>query len=131
MAVEKTRRHLRPLCYAHHVPMKAVQLEKCTNSFNTYSLAYACPRSGCLIFYAAKTGYFRVEDGNPSDGTGVPRISCPQDGHLMYLADLHPEQASLRLWRCGNADCRGHSTIEEFIVEPNDPLVEQYFRTNR
>jgi hypothetical protein len=131
MAVEKTRRHLHPLCYEHHVPMKPVQFEKRASSFITYSLAYACPHFGCFICYAGATGYFTIEDGNQSERAEVPQVSCPKDGHPMYLADLHPQKTSLRLWRCGNANCPGHATIEEFVVEPNDPLLEQYFRANR
>jgi hypothetical protein len=130
MALQKTRRDLRPLCYQHHVQMKPVQLEKSTNPFTTYSLAYACPRSGCFICYAGKTGYFGVEDGDQSKRPEAPQVSCPQDGQPMYLAEVHPQKTNFRLWRCGNANCQGQRTIEEFIFEPNDPFIERYFRTN-
>jgi hypothetical protein len=131
MAVKKTKRDLRPLCYKHHVEMKPIQLEKSTNPFTTYSLAFACPLSGCFICYACRTGYFGVEDGDQGKRAEAPQVSCPQDGQPMYLAEVHPQNRSLRLWRCGKANCQGHRTIEEFIFEPNDPFVEQYLRTNR
>ena len=130
MAEERTKRDLRPLCYAHHVEMKPFQLEKSINSFTTYSLAYACPLSGCVICYAGKTGYFAAESDKESKGTGVLRVGCPQDGLPMYLAAVHPENTTLRLWRCAKTACQEHLTIQELIFEPNDPFLEQYFRTN-
>ena len=130
MVVARTRKDLRPLCYAHHVEMKSVQLEKSTNSFTTYSLAYACPLSGCVICYAGETGYFVAESDEESKRTGVLRVGCPQDGLPMYLAAIHPENTTLRLWRCAKTDCQEHLTIQELIFEPNDPFLEQYFRTN-
>jgi hypothetical protein len=130
MAVERTTKELRPLCYAHHVEMKPVQLERSTNSFTTYSLAYACPLSGCAIGYAGENGYFAEESNRQSKQTEVLRVGCPQDGLPMYLAAIHPEHTTLRLWRCAKTDCQGHRTIEEFIFEPNDPFLERYFRTN-
>jgi len=130
MAVEKTRGDIRPLCYEHHVEMKPVQLEKSTSPFTTYSLAYACPLSGCVICYAGKTGYFAAEGNDESKRVGVLRVICPQDGRPMYLAEIHPQNTSLRLWRCGKPNCQGHLAIEEFIFEPNDPFIEQYLRTN-
>jgi|HubBroStandDraft_4_1064222.scaffolds.fasta_scaffold112847_1 hypothetical protein len=133
MAAEKTKGDLRPLCYEHHVEMKSVRLEKSTNPFTTYSLAYVCPISGCVICFARGTGYFAAEGGggDQTKPAEVLRVSCPQDEQPMYLAEVHPQKTSLRLWRCGKANCQGHSTIEEFILEPNDPFVQQYLRTNR
>ena len=130
MAVEKTKRDPRPLCYEHHVPMNAVQFEKSGGPFTTYSIAYACPVSRCDICYSARTGYIAAQVGDQSKRAEVLKVNCPQDGEPMYLAEVHPQNASLRLWRCGKADCQGHRTIEELILEPNDPLIEQYFRTN-
>ena len=130
MAEERTKRDLRPLCYAHHVEMKPAQLEKTTSSFATYSPAYACPLSGCVICYAGETGYFAAESDEESKRTGVLRVGCPQDGLPMYLAAVHPENTTLRLWRCAKTACQEHLTIQELIFEPNDPFLEQYFRTN-
>jgi hypothetical protein len=131
IALQKTRRDLRPLCYEHHVEMKPVQLEKRTSPFTTYSLAYVCPLSGCVICYAPRTGYFAAEGGDQTKRAEVLHVNCPQDGQPMYLAEVHPQKTSLRLWRCGKANCQEHSTIEEFVLEPNDPFVQQYLRTNR
>ena len=130
MAIERTKKDPRPLCYVHHVAMKPVQLEKSSKSFTTCSLAYACPLSACVICYAGKTGYFAAEREEQSKPTGVLRVSCPQDGLPMYLAAVHPEHTTLRLWRCAKTDCQGHLTIEEFLFELNDPFLEQYLRTN-
>jgi hypothetical protein len=128
---EKARMDLRPLCYEHHVPMKRVQLEKSTNPFTTYSLAYACPFPACLICYGSKTGYFAAEANDQSKGIQVLWVSCPLDGQPMYLAQFHPERTSLRLWRCGKPNCQGHLASEECMFEPSDPFIEKYLRTNR
>jgi hypothetical protein len=130
MALQKPREYLRPLCCQHHVLMKPVQLERSNNPFTTYSLAYACPRSGCFICYASSTGYFTIEESDQNKRAEVPQVSCPQDGQPMYLAEVHPQKTSLRLWKCGNTKCQGSRTIEEFVFEPDDPFVEQYFRMN-
>ena len=131
MVIEKTGMHLHPLCYEHYVAMKPVQFEKRSNSFTTYSLAYACPLSGCVIFFSNTTGYFSIEgDEQQSKRTGVLRVTCPQDGLPMYLAEVHPQKKNLRLWRCGKPNCKGHRAIEEYIFEPQDVFVEQYFGTN-
>jgi hypothetical protein len=131
MEVEKTKRDPRPLCYEHHVEMKPVQLERSTHPFTTYSLVYACPVSRCAICYAGRTGYFAAEGGDQSKRAGVLQVSCPQDGQPMFLAEVHPQNTSLRLWKCGKTNCHGHRTIEEFVFEPNSPFVEQHFRKNR
>jgi len=111
--------------------MKPVRLEKNTYAFTTHSFTYACPLSDCVIFFAENTGYFSVEgDEQQSRQTGVLRVTCPQDGLPMYLAEVHPQKKNLRLWRCGKSNCKGHRAIEEYIFDPQDAFVEQYFRTN-
>ena len=131
MTMAKMGKDLRPLCYEHYVAMKPVQLENGTHTFTTHSLAYACPLSGCFIFFSDNTGYFSVEgDEQQSKQTGVLRVTCPQDGLPMYLAEVHPQKKNLRLWRCGKPNCKGHRAIEEYIFDPHDASVQQYFRTN-
>jgi len=131
MAIERIGWNIRPLCYEHYVAMKPVQLEKNTYAFTTHSFAYACPLSGCVIFFAENTGYFSVEgDEQQSRQTGVLRVTCPQDGLPMYLAEVHPQKKNLRLWRCGKSNCKGHRAIEEYIFDSQDAFVGQYFRTN-
>jgi len=131
MAIERIGWNIHPLCYEHYVAMKPVQLEKNTYAFTTHSFAYACPLSGCVIFFAENTGYFSVEgDEQQSRQTGVLRVTCPQDGLPMYLAEVHPQKKNLRLWRCGKSNCKGHRAIEEYIFDPQDAFVGQYFRTN-
>jgi hypothetical protein len=130
MAAKRTTETLRPLCYVHHVDMKPVQLTEVTHSFMTYSLAYVCPCSDCEIRYAIKTGYFAGESDDLDKRVGGIRVSCPLDGQPMYLAAIHPENATLRLWRCAKPHCPGHSTIEEFIIEPHDAFTPHHFRAN-
>ena len=130
MAIEKTRRGLRPLCYEHYVAMQPVQLENSTHPFTTISLAYACPVFDCAIFYADKTGYFAVEGDDQNRRAEVLRVTCPQDGLPMYLAEVHPQKKNLRLWKCGESNCKGHRAIEEYAFEPQDAFAEQFFRTH-
>jgi hypothetical protein len=130
MAAERIRSDLRPLCFEHHIEMKSVQLEKSANGFTTYSLAYACPFSGCTICYTGKTGYFAAESDQPSKRAGVLRLSCPHDGLPMYLASMHPDNSAWRLWLCAKTGCQGRRTIEEHVFEPEDAFAKEYFRTN-
>ena len=132
MALQKTQKGI-------YAPSAANITLRCSSSsltegilipFTTYSLVYACPRSGCFICYASSTGYFTIDEGEQSKRAEVPQVSCPQDCQPMYLAEVHPQKTSLRLWKCGNAKCQGYRTIEEFVFEPDDPFVEQYFRMN-
>jgi hypothetical protein len=130
MAVKRTTWTLCPLCYVHHVEMKPVQLKEVTHSFITLSLAYRCTVSGCAISYTGNAGYFAGGVQEQRKQTGALRVSCPLDGQPMYLAAIHPEDAALRLWRCAKPNCPGHSTIEEFIIDPKDPFIQQLLRAN-
>ena len=67
--------------------------------------AYVCEESACLVRYNYWRGYFITsQDGSPIEGKTVPHINCPQDGHLMYLTEVRPEQMNYRLWRCPECD---------------------------
>jgi hypothetical protein len=130
MAVERTQRDLRPLCYMHRVEMKPFQMKEVTHPFITLSLAYLCPVSGCAIRYTGNAGYFAGGMKEQSKQTGALCVSCPLDGRPMYLAAVHPENTALRLWRCAKPNCPGENTIEEFIFDAKDPFIQQLLRAN-
>lgn len=130
MAVEKSTTALRPLCYMHHVEMKSFQLREVTHSFITLSLEYLCPVSGCAMRYAGNAGYFAGGVKEQGKQTGALRVNCPLDGRPMYLAAVHPENTAVRLWRCAKPNCPGEDTIEEFIIDSEDPFIQQLLRAN-
>jgi hypothetical protein len=73
---------------------------------------YACREPGCLAQYDSSGGYFLdTNDAKTIELEIIPRVSCPNDGHLMYLAEVMPELGSFRLWRC--PECNGSHTNEE------------------
>ena len=130
MALERSSKALRPLCYTHNVEMKLIQLKEIVHSLATYSLVYLCPRSGCQIGYAGKTGYFAHGVEGHSRQTGALRVSCPLDGQPMFLAAVHRENTAVRLWRCAKPNCPGEDTIEEFVFDAKDPFIQQLLRAN-
>jgi hypothetical protein len=67
--------------------------------------AYVCEEPGCFVRYNGSRGYFiTTPDGSQMEGEIIPRVSCPQDRQLMYLAEIRPKQRSYRLWRCPECD---------------------------
>jgi hypothetical protein len=75
--------------------------------------AYVCEEPGCFVRYSRSRGYFiTTQDGSQVEGEIIPRVSCPQDRQLMYLAEIRPEQRSYRLWRC--PECDMSRTNQEF-----------------
>lgn len=63
-----------------------------------------------------RTRFFNVAADNKQDADTTepdirPRVSCPNDGHLMYLAEVRPERKSFRLWKC--PECNTIRTNEE------------------
>ncbi len=73
---------------------------------------YACQVPGCLIRYDMARGYFLdTEDLKTIELEIRPRVSCPNDGHQMYLGQVNPERSSFRLWKC--PECNQSRTNEE------------------
>ena len=66
---------------------------------------YACPVPGCVILYEASKGYFvSIPPADPEEQEIMPRVTCPNDGSSMYLAQVLPDKRSFRLWRCPKCD---------------------------
>ena len=62
---------------------------------------YACREPGCFINYDSSQGYFFDEqDAGTTEPDIKPLVSCPNDGHLMYLAEVRSDRKSFRLWKC-------------------------------
>ncbi len=65
------------------------------------TLLYACREPGCLVRYESSQGYFiDKQDADTSEPDITPNVSCPNDGHAMYLAEVRPERKNFRLWKC-------------------------------
>ena len=101
------RKDLRVLCYQHHSEM----LLKLPGT-SAEKLVYVCKEPGCLIRYNSSDGYLMgTEDAKTIELEMAPRVSCPNDEHPMYLAQVRPERRSFRLWKC--PECKVSLTNEE------------------
>ena len=77
-------------------------------------LLYVCAEPGCLIRYNSSAGYFLdTEDAKTIEQEMAPRVSCPNDEHPMYLAEVRPERRSFRLWKC--PECNASRSNEESL----------------
>lgn len=75
-------------------------------------LLYTCHEPGCLVCYDSSYGYFiDTKDAETIEQEMTPRVSCPNDGRLMYLAEVSPQRRNFRLWKC--PECNGCQTNEE------------------
>jgi ribosomal protein L37AE/L43A len=78
-------------------------------------LLYACREPGCLGRYNTSAGYFIDSKGAKTiEHEMTPHVSCPDDGQLMYLAEVMPQRRSFRLWKC--PECNRSRTNEETSV---------------
>jgi ribosomal protein L37AE/L43A len=74
-------------------------LKFCGESAETF--LYACREPGCFVRYDSSQGYFiDKQDAGTIEQEIRPRVSCPNDCHLMYLAEVRSERNSFRLWKC-------------------------------
>jgi hypothetical protein len=90
-----TRKDLRVLCYQHHTEMSAKhggELEE--------TVLYACQEPGCVIRYDSSGYLMETEDAKTIEQEIMPRVSCPTDGHPMYLAEVARDIGNFRLWKC-------------------------------
>jgi len=95
-----TRKDLHVLCYQHHTEM----LLRLVSQPAERSL-YACREPGCLVRYTDSDGYFvDTKEVKIIEQETTPRVTCPDDGQLMYLAAVTPEKRSFRLWKCPQCD---------------------------
>jgi len=75
-------------------------------------LVYACLEPSCLVRYTALDGYsLDTKDAKTIEEERPPRVNCPNDGQLMYLAEVSPQNISLRLWKC--PECHQSRTNED------------------
>jgi hypothetical protein len=95
------------LCYQHHTEMLLRPLSE-----SAEALPYACQESGCLVRYTSAHGYFiDTKDAKTIEQEITPRVTCPNDGQLMHLAEIKPEKRNFRLWKC--PQCNSSRTNEE------------------
>ena len=91
-----TKKAVHVLCYQHHTEMLLRP-----SSQPVEAMLYACREPGCLIRYDSSHGYFLgTEDANTIAQETTPRVTCPNDGYVMYLAEVLPERRTFRLWKC-------------------------------
>jgi len=102
-----TAKDLSVLCYQHHNEMLLRLLSEPAEG-----VLYACQEPGCLVRYDSSHGYF-IDTGDAEiiEQEITPRVSCPNDGQLMYLAEVIPQRSDFRLWKC--PECNGSRTNEE------------------
>jgi len=102
-----TERDLHVFCYQHHIEMLPRPLSE-----SAEGVLYACREPGCLARYDSSHGYFiDTNDAETIEQETTPRVNCPNDGQLMYLAEVMPQRSSFRLWKC--PECNGSHTNEE------------------
>jgi hypothetical protein len=110
--VVQTRENLHVLCYEHHTQMRFSRTLLKIGKKSRQTPAYVCDVPGCVARYNRSRGYFiTAQDGSQMEGETAPRVSCPHDGQLMYLAEVRPQQRNYRLWRC--PECNLSRTNEE------------------
>jgi hypothetical protein len=104
-----TAKDLRVLCYQHHNEMLSGPLSEPAEG-----VLYACREPGCLVRYDTFHGYFiDTRDAETIKQETTPRVSCPNDGRLMYLAEVIPQRSDFRLWKC--PECNRSHTNEETL----------------
>jgi len=79
-------------------------------------LLYACREPSCLVRYNAFDGYsIDTKDAKTIEEEKPPRVNCPNEGQLMYLAGVSPQNSSFRLWKC--PECLQSRTNEDISGE--------------
>jgi hypothetical protein len=107
-----TRKDLHVLCYEHHTEMRLSRILLKIGKKSRQTAAYVCDVPGCVVRYNRPRGYFITnQDGSQIEEETTPRVSCPHDRQLMYLAEVRPEQRGYRLWR--RPECSMSRTNEE------------------
>ena len=114
MAATRLSEELRPLCYVHHSEMRP-NAGHLSGKQETKTLAYACTKPDCLVYYSVSRGYFMLgQNGSTTEQDIVPSVRCLHDGMPMYLAEIDQEKRAFRLWKC--PQCGGRHTNEEGLV---------------
>jgi hypothetical protein len=101
----QTGKDLNVLCFEHHIEMSLSQILLKIGRTSRQTAVYVCEEPGCCVHYNSSRGYFvTTRDGSQIEREIMPRVSCPHDAHLMYLAEVRPTQTSYRLWKCPECD---------------------------
>ena len=102
MTSPQMKKEFHPFCYEHHT-----QMTPCAGSNSkagtepVEAVTYVCSDLNCRGNYDPSRGYFFAgNEGDRTEQTTTPDVRCPNDGTPMYLAELHPEHKSYRLWKC-------------------------------
>ena len=90
MFAVQTKKELQPFCYEHLTAMMP---------YDEAAITYVCPVWGCFVNYSS-SGYFIAVKGDMPEQGMTPSLRCPNDRTPMYLAEIHPEHKSYRLWKC-------------------------------
>lgn len=89
------------LCFEHHTKMSPSQILLQIGEKSWQMAAHVCEEPGCFVRYSSSHGYFvTTPEGRQIEDELTPRVSCPNDSQLMYLAEVRPDQRSYRLWKC-------------------------------
>ena len=91
MFAVKTREEIQPFCYEHLTEMMP---------YDEAAVAYVCPVWDCLVNYSSSGYFIAAKERDRVEQSTRPSICCPNDGTPMYLAEIHPEDKSYRLWKC-------------------------------
>ena len=107
--------NLEVLCFEHHTQMRPSQAVLKIDDKLQELPAYVCEESDCFIRYSPLHGYFIANlQGDRIEGELIRRVTCPEDGRLLYLAEVRSEQRSFRLWKCPSC---GKSLSNEDITQ--------------
>jgi len=96
MPATAKQKELRPLCFEHHAEMKL--------GIDGRRRLFFCDVPGCTISYGSSRGYVISLSAIQSETQILPHVTCPNDGTLMYLAEIKRENPSFRLWKCSMCD---------------------------
>lgn len=97
-------KELQPLCYEHltemmHLPDMMLHENDLLKAKE--GTAFVCSELSCPVSYNTLDGYFiAAAEGDRVEKSRAPRVFCPNDRTPMYLAEIHPEHKSYRLWKC-------------------------------
>jgi hypothetical protein len=115
MPATQPSKDLRPLCHEHLLEMRLNRNFLNNGGDATQATAYGCTEPACLVRYNTSRGYFLLsQNGNGDEMEMLPKVRCFLDGMPMYLAEIHPEKRSFRLWTC--PQCGARRTNEEGLV---------------
>ena len=100
MTAAEMEKEFHPHCYEH-----LTEMVRSNDGLPKAVVAYICSQLDCDVHYNTSIGYFNAAEEEDQVGNGTaPSIRCPKDCSPMYLAEIHPEHSSYRLWKCPECD---------------------------